>query len=502
MASRCWACSTGQRISVRDLLYGLILRSGNDAAHDLALAVAGSVPRFVTQMNRRAAALGLADTHYANPVGLDQRGNFSSARDLATLTQRLQRIPAFAKIADSRSATLRSLRPPRRIATINELLLDAPWITGVKTGHTFDAAYCLVGSGRRKGVNLISVALGAPSDEARFSDNLELLEYGFSQYRRRVPIQAGQDLVDPSIRYSGGALPLRAARQVAVGLRRGQRLSVDVDAPAEVEGPIRRGAVLGHATVSVDGRRGHDGGSARRSLDSQGQRLRPRSRLRRRSPNSARPGGVRDTDWRGVALPPSVRPQRLRGAEPRCKRSDSHRDSQRGDRPYRRRAELPPRAPSPRGREPHRRRRQGHQRRPRPEPARPARDRRRLRRRPDRDAGAGRPARRVGADRLHPDRRRDPDQPRRDRSDLGRADRDQRARPRGQPGGDEEALRADRLPGQRRQDLRARRFAAARCRRRPLRPPDRRPAAAATSPSSSTPRARRCTPASAPAPRW
>jgi D-alanyl-D-alanine carboxypeptidase (penicillin-binding protein 5/6) len=245
---------TGQRISVRDLLYGLILRSGNDAAHDLALAAAGSVPRFVAQMNRRAAALGLADTHYANPVGLDQRGNFSSARDLATLTQRLLRIPAFAKIADSRSATLRSLRPPRRISTINELLLDAPWITGVKTGHTFDAAYCLVGSGRRKGVDLISVALGAPSDEARFSDNLELLEYGFTQYRRRVPIEAGQDLADPVLRYSGGALPLRAARRIAVGLRRGQRLSVDVDAPAEVEGPIRRGAVLGHATVSVDGR--------------------------------------------------------------------------------------------------------------------------------------------------------------------------------------------------------------------------------------------------------
>lgn len=245
---------TGQRISVRDLLYGLILRSGNDAAHDLALAAAGSIPRFVAQMNRRAAALGLADTHYANPVGLDQRGNFSSARDLATLTQRLLRIPAFAKIADSRSAALRSLHPPRRIATINELLLDAPWITGVKTGHTFDAAYCLVGSGRRKGVDLISVALGAPSDEARFSDNLELLEYGFTQYRRRVPIEAGQDLADPAIRYSGGALPLRAARRVAVGLRRGQQLGIDVDAPAEVEGPVRRGTVLGHATVSVDGR--------------------------------------------------------------------------------------------------------------------------------------------------------------------------------------------------------------------------------------------------------
>ncbi len=246
---------TGQRISVRDLLYGLILRSGNDAAHDLALAAAGSLPRFVAQMNRRAAALGLADTHYANPVGLDQRGNFSSARDLATLSQRLLRIPAFARIADSRRAVLRSLRPPRRISTINELLLDAPWATGVKTGHTFDAGYVLVGSGRRKGVDLISVAVGAPTDEARYSDNLELLEYGFSRYRRRQPIHAGQDLADPSIRYSGGELPLRAARAVAVGLRRGQRLSVDVDAPAAVAGPIRRGATLGTATVFVDGRR-------------------------------------------------------------------------------------------------------------------------------------------------------------------------------------------------------------------------------------------------------
>jgi D-alanyl-D-alanine carboxypeptidase (penicillin-binding protein 5/6) len=246
---------TGQRISVRDLLYGLILRSGNDAAYDLALAAAGSEARFVTQMNRRAAALGLADTHYANPIGLDERGNFSSAADLATLTQRLLRIPVFAKIADSRSALLRSMRPPRRITTINELLLDGPWINGVKTGHTFDAGYVLVGSGRRKGVELISVAIGAPTDEARFRDNLELLEYGFSQYRRRLPIQAGQDLADPSIRYSGGELPLRAARGVAVGLRRGQRLSVDVKAPARVEGPIRRGAVLGSATVFVDGRR-------------------------------------------------------------------------------------------------------------------------------------------------------------------------------------------------------------------------------------------------------
>jgi D-alanyl-D-alanine carboxypeptidase (penicillin-binding protein 5/6) len=243
----------GETVSVRDLLYGLILLSGNDAAHTLAIAAAGSTAAFVGEMNRRAAALGLSHTHYANPVGLDQKGNYSSALDLATLTRHLLRVPAFARIADSRSAYLRSTDPPRRIKSINELLEDAPWITGVKTGHTFGALYVLVGSGRRKGIPLISDVIGAPSDEDRFAGNLELLEYGFRQYRRREPVRAGQDLADPSIRYAGGELPLRAARAVVAGVRRGQQVEVKVRAPAEVDGPIRRGAVLGRATVLVDG---------------------------------------------------------------------------------------------------------------------------------------------------------------------------------------------------------------------------------------------------------
>jgi D-alanyl-D-alanine carboxypeptidase (penicillin-binding protein 5/6) len=245
----------GQRISVRDLLYGLILRSGNDAAYDLALAAAGSEARFVAQMNRYAAAIGLADTHYANPIGLDQPGNYSSARDLATLARRLLRNRAFARVADSRSARLRSLRPPRAIETLNDLLFRAPWTTGVKTGHTFGAAYVLVGSGVRQGTNLISVVIGAPTETERDLASLRLLEYGFSLYRQRTPIVKGGRLAAASIRYSGGELPLRAARTVAVGVRPDQRMSIAVRAPSEVEGPIRRGASLGRVSVYVDGRR-------------------------------------------------------------------------------------------------------------------------------------------------------------------------------------------------------------------------------------------------------
>ena len=191
----------GQRISVRDLLYGMVLVSGNDAAYDLALAAAGSESHFVRQMNGQASSLGLANTHYANPIGLDQRGNYSSARDLTTLAQRLLRIPAFARIADSRSALLRSLRPPRRIVSINELLRMAPWVNGVKTGHTSGAGFVLVGSGSRKGVELISAAIGAPTDEDRFTDNLKLLDYGFSLYRRHTAVRSR-----PGARRSGDPL--------------------------------------------------------------------------------------------------------------------------------------------------------------------------------------------------------------------------------------------------------------------------------------------------------
>lgn len=243
----------GERISVRDLIYGLILKSGNDAAHTLAVRSAGSSKRFVAEMNRYAAALGLADTHYANPIGLDAKGNYSSARDLLTLTQRLLRMPEFAKISNTRSVELKSVDPPRRIETINELLLEQPWVTGVKTGHTWGAEWCLVSSGRKKGVDLISVALAAPTDETRYSDNLNLLEYGFSQYQKKKPVKRGEQFAEAEIRYSGGSLPLRAEHGIEVGIQKGQDLTFKVTAPGEVEGPIRRGAKLGRVKVYVDG---------------------------------------------------------------------------------------------------------------------------------------------------------------------------------------------------------------------------------------------------------
>ena len=223
----------------------------------LALAAAGSEPRFVAQMNRYAAALGLTDTHYANPVGLDQSGNYSSARDLATLTQHLLRDPRLRqdrrlRAAPSCAASTRS-GGSRRSTSCCAM---APWVTGVKTGHTFGALYVLVGSGRRKGVELISVAIGAPTDEDRFSDNLDLLEYGFSQYKRRLPVNAGagpRRPVDPLLRRRAAA-----ARRAQRRRRPAPRPAAErrrAGAAARSRGRSSAAPRWARATVFVDGQR-------------------------------------------------------------------------------------------------------------------------------------------------------------------------------------------------------------------------------------------------------
>lgn len=244
----------GERVTVRDLLLALMLPSANDAAVALARGVSGTVPRFVAEMNRSALALGLTDTHYSTPVGLDEPGNYSSAHDLGSLARRLLSDPRFARIVDTERATLHSGSRTRRVVSRNNLLLRFPWISGVKTGHTAEARHVLVASAERRGVELISVVLKAPTERARDADALELLRYGFGLYKPKVAVKPGAEIASPEVRYAGGELPLIAAREVKVGVRQGQRVGTKVRAPDEVEGPIRKGEKLGVVEVTVDGR--------------------------------------------------------------------------------------------------------------------------------------------------------------------------------------------------------------------------------------------------------
>jgi serine-type D-Ala-D-Ala carboxypeptidase (penicillin-binding protein 5/6) len=243
----------GERLSVRDLLYGLLLPSGNDAAVTLADGVAGSVPAFVGEMNRAAARLGLRDTRYSNPIGLDQAGNYSSPRDLAKLALDLRRDRLFRRIVDTPQKTLRTGSHPRTVVNRNTLLGRLPWVNGVKTGYTPEAGNVLVGSGTRNGVTLLSVVMGAATETARDDDTLALLRYGFSLYRRQTPVQRGQRLAAAAVRGRDDSLPLVAARSVQVTARHGQAVRVRVQAPRDVLGPIPRGRRLGAAVVTVDG---------------------------------------------------------------------------------------------------------------------------------------------------------------------------------------------------------------------------------------------------------
>ncbi|MGX6449653.1 D-alanyl-D-alanine carboxypeptidase family protein, partial [Patulibacter sp. S7RM1-6] len=189
----------GDRMTVRDLLGGLLLPSGNDAAYALARGVGGSVDRFVELMNDRARELGI-DARFRNPIGLDARGHHASAADLVKLTLLLRRYAAFREIVDSRSLRLTSATPEITVENRNLLVQQVPWVDGVKTGHTNQAGYALVASGRRHGVSVVTVVLGTDSEAARDRDSLALLRYALGRYRRVSPLRRGADV---------GRLPLR-----------------------------------------------------------------------------------------------------------------------------------------------------------------------------------------------------------------------------------------------------------------------------------------------------
>ena len=243
----------GQEVSVRDLLYGLMLLSGNDAAVTLAVAVSGTVPRFVRLMNRTARQLGLDDTSYENPIGLDGPGQYSSAADLVALGRLFMENPRLRIIAGARTATLRSYSPPIEIETGNEFVRDIPWAKGIKTGYTSLAGYVLASDGRRKATELIAAVMGAPSEVARDAETVELMDYGFSLYEKRVPVRSGRPVAQVPVRFEDEDLPVRSPIPVRIGVREGEALTVTLDLPDEVEGPIARGDRIGAATVRLDG---------------------------------------------------------------------------------------------------------------------------------------------------------------------------------------------------------------------------------------------------------
>jgi D-alanyl-D-alanine carboxypeptidase (penicillin-binding protein 5/6) len=251
----------GERMTVRDLLQGLLLESGNDAAMTLAEGVAGSERAFVRMMNRRARELGLSDTRFRNPIGLDEAGAYSSAHDLVKLAVILRTKPFFRRTVQKPQVTLDSGARRRVVKNRNDLVSTVAWVNGVKTGHTRSAGYVLVGSARRKGVQVVSAVLNTESEAERDAASVALLNWGIGRFERTAAAPAGTLVgVKVPIRYRRGAeLDLMVGpngERTVIPRGREELLTIRaIRYPTEVEGPIPYGTRLGMAEVLQDGRR-------------------------------------------------------------------------------------------------------------------------------------------------------------------------------------------------------------------------------------------------------
>lgn len=173
---------TGDKITVHDLLYGLLLRSGNDAAVALAETVGGSIEGFAELMNQKAKELNLKNTHFESPHGLDSDGHYTTAYELALITDYALQNSTFAKIVGTKNYTITINGYPKALTNTNELLGNLNGVYGVKTGFTNGANRCLVSSCKRGDMDIICVVLGADTKNFRTQDSIKLIEYAFENY--------------------------------------------------------------------------------------------------------------------------------------------------------------------------------------------------------------------------------------------------------------------------------------------------------------------------------
>jgi serine-type D-Ala-D-Ala carboxypeptidase (penicillin-binding protein 5/6) len=242
----------GERISVQHLLYGLLLQSSNDAAVALAEHVGGTVERFVKMMNERAAALGLEDTVFRSPNGLDDRGH-STALDMAELTRDAYADATFASIVRTRFHSIPAPSgPARRIQNRNALLWLYPGAEGVKTGFTTPAGHCLIAAAERDGLQLVAVVLDEPTDT--FSDGAALLDYGFTAFAEATLVRTGEDVGPVDVR--GRPVSALAGRGLVALVRQRDLTDIRrrvVPTPG-LRAPIRAGQTVGLVRFTVGSR--------------------------------------------------------------------------------------------------------------------------------------------------------------------------------------------------------------------------------------------------------
>lgn len=242
----------GDIVSRRDLLYGILLPSGNDAANAAAVSVAGSVSAFAERMNEKAAELGLSNTHFVTPSGLDADGHYTTARDLANLTAYAMENALFREIVSCGSKTLEFGNPPykRTLYNSNKMLSRYDGAIGVKTGFTDNARRCLVSAAKREGVTLIAVTLNAPDD---WNDHTRMLNHGFSQVSA-YPLETG---CASTVAVAGTGKSVSVyANETTLALKPEQRTKLErrVLLPRLIYGEVNAGDKLGSLEFFLEGK--------------------------------------------------------------------------------------------------------------------------------------------------------------------------------------------------------------------------------------------------------
>jgi serine-type D-Ala-D-Ala carboxypeptidase (penicillin-binding protein 5/6) len=240
------ALRPGEQLTVADLVRGALIQSANDAADALALATAPDYAAFAEQMNAKAKALGLRDSHFVRPDGLDAPGEFSSARDVTELARAAMRNPFIRRTVRRPTAEIAG---GRTLHTWNDLLGVIHGVIGVKTGHTGDAGWSQVAAQRTGAATIYATILGSPTRSRRNGDLAALLAWGLDQYRQVDAIVTRRPLATVGLPYGRAPLELVSQSGLRTFVRLGRSLTERVVAPAAVSLPVHRGQILGRVEI-------------------------------------------------------------------------------------------------------------------------------------------------------------------------------------------------------------------------------------------------------------
>jgi D-alanyl-D-alanine carboxypeptidase (penicillin-binding protein 5/6) len=240
----------GEQLTLENMLYGLLLCSGNDAAVAIAEHIAGSQENFILMMNQKALEIGALNTNFKNPHGLDEPGHYTTARDLAIIARHALKYAKFREIVGSKEKLITDVGLTRNIYNTNKLLWRFEHATGVKTGYTGMAGRCLVASVYQNGYELISVVLSSPGN---FNSSYNLLNYGFSKYKLKLIVEGENVLIKVPVK--NGIVreaKLIAEKDVFLPLIDDDVLSFKLLAPDEIKAPILEHQKIGELAIYID----------------------------------------------------------------------------------------------------------------------------------------------------------------------------------------------------------------------------------------------------------